>query len=433
MAGVKEERAVPDFLRMDGAVGSDPANAEKTGSWHGWPTKEISPVTLKDNEGRTVRIRTPVMDLEGLITPTELHYTVQHFAVPPITESKAWSVNVSGEVKTALTLNFEQLRRFPARSVRTVMECSGSDATYFEYFKGEGEKPSRSKERMILSASEWTGVPLAAVLGEAGLTRKSLYVRAEGSDQGVPATANPGTQPFYYDKGLPIEKAMHPDTILAWAQNGQLLEHLHGAPVRLLVPGWSGNWSVKWLTKLEVLETEPDCWYHYQFYYYGKSPDDPDKELITTIGVKSLITQPNDEHRPPTARRPHDPRLRLERRRRDRPGRCQRRRRRELARRAYRTAARPLHVDALVIPLGRAAEGHLHADVARHRRGRPGAVARAALQLHAQELQRDRRLQGLGRLGQGQISGKCRGSQMTQYTMATLIQRGRDIDRMSAP
>ena len=56
MAGVKEERAVPDFLRMDGAVGSDPANAEKTGSWHGWPTKEISPVTLKDNEGRTVRI-----------------------------------------------------------------------------------------------------------------------------------------------------------------------------------------------------------------------------------------------------------------------------------------------------------------------------------------------------------------------------------------
>ncbi len=62
----------------------------------------------------------------------------------------------------------------------------------------------------------------------------------------------PGTQPFYYDKGLPIEKALHPDTILAWAQNGQLLEHLHGAPVRLLVPGWSGNWSVKWLNKLEL-------------------------------------------------------------------------------------------------------------------------------------------------------------------------------------
>ena len=65
--------------------------------------------------------------------------------------------------------------------------------------------------------------------------------------------------------------------------------------MRLLVPGWSGNWSVKWLNRLELTEREPDCWYHYQFYYYGNSPDDPNKELITTIGVKSIITQPNDD------------------------------------------------------------------------------------------------------------------------------------------
>jgi DMSO/TMAO reductase YedYZ molybdopterin-dependent catalytic subunit len=175
MATTKEEGAVPNFLRMDQPVSSAPANAKKTGNWYGWPTKEIKPVTLVDDEGRTVRIRTPVMDLEGLLRPTHLHYTVQ------------------------------------------------------------------------------------------------------------------------YDKGLPMQKALHPDTILAWAQNGQLLEHLHGAPVRLLVPGWSGNWSVKWLNKLEVLEKEPNCWYHYQFYYYGNSPDDPHKELITTIGVKSIVTQPNDD------------------------------------------------------------------------------------------------------------------------------------------
>jgi DMSO/TMAO reductase YedYZ molybdopterin-dependent catalytic subunit len=295
MATAKEEDAVPDFLRMDQPISSDPANARKTGKWYGWPTKDIKPVTLTDDAGRTVRIRTPVMDLEGLITPTNLHYTVQHFAVPPVVETDTWELKIFGEVKAPLTLNFDQLRRFPGRSVRTVMECSGSDATFFEYFKGEGPKPSRTQEGMILSASEWTGVPLAAVLHEAGLTAKSLYVRAEGSDLGLPPTAAEGTKPFYYDKGLPIEKALHPDTILAWAQNGQLLEHLHGAPVRLLVPGWSGNWSVKWLTKLEVMEQEPNCWYHYQFYYYGTSPDDPNKELITTIGVKSIITQPNDD------------------------------------------------------------------------------------------------------------------------------------------
>jgi DMSO/TMAO reductase YedYZ molybdopterin-dependent catalytic subunit len=291
----KEGGAVPDFLRMDQPISSDPANAKKTGNWHGWPTKDITPIMLADDEGRTVRIRTPVMDLKGLITPTHLHYTVQHFAVPPVVESADWKLKVVGEVKTPLTLSFEQLRRFPGRSVRTVMECSGSDATFFEYFKGEGAKPSRTQEGMILSASEWTGVPLAAVLYEAGLTGRSLYVRGEGNDLGVPPMAADGTKPFYYDKGLPIEKALHPDTILAWAQNSQLLEHLHGAPVRLLVPGWSGNWSVKWLTKLEVMEQEPDCWYHYQFYYYGTSSDDPDKELITTIGVKSIITQPSDD------------------------------------------------------------------------------------------------------------------------------------------
>jgi DMSO/TMAO reductase YedYZ molybdopterin-dependent catalytic subunit len=295
MARTKEEGAVPDFLRMDQPVGSDPANAKKTGNWNGWPTKDINPVTLTDDEGRTVRIRTPVMDLEGLITPTNLHYTVQHFAVPPVVATETWELKIVGEVKDPLTLNFNQLRRFPGRSVRTVMECSGSDATFFEYFKGEGPKPSRTQEGMILSASEWTGVPLAAVLHEAGLTARSLYVRAEGNDLGVPPTAAAGTKPFYYDKGLPIEKALHPDTILAWAQNGELLEHLHGAPVRLLVPGWSGNWSVKWLNKLEIVEQEPDCWYHYQFYYYGTSADDTNKELITTIGVKSIITQPNDD------------------------------------------------------------------------------------------------------------------------------------------
>ena len=186
MAATKDEGAVPDFLRMDQAISSEPVNAGKTGNWHGWPTKDITPVTLKDDEGRTVRIRTPVMDLEGLITPTDLHYTVQHFAIPPVVEISAWELKIFGEVKNSVTLNFDQLRRFPARSVRTVMECSGSDATYFEYFKGEGPKPSRTQEGMILSGSEWTGVPLAAVLNEAGLAAKSLYVRAEGSDQGCP-------------------------------------------------------------------------------------------------------------------------------------------------------------------------------------------------------------------------------------------------------
>jgi DMSO/TMAO reductase YedYZ molybdopterin-dependent catalytic subunit len=235
------------------------------------------------------------MDLDGLMTPTHLFYVVQHFAVPEPVSPEQWRLSVDGAVKTPLEITYEDLRRLPARTVRTVMECSGSDANYFEYFQGVGQKPLRCEEAMILSAGEFTGVPLAAVLERAGLGSKAAHVRLEGWDEGVPASANPGTAPFLYDKGLPLEKALHPDTILAWAMNGELLEHLHGAPVRLVVPGWSGNWSVKWLRRIEVLEQPPDCWYHYNFYYYGSSPHDPNKELITTIGVKSIVTSPRDD------------------------------------------------------------------------------------------------------------------------------------------
>ena len=289
---VTSVEVVPDFLLMDSP---NPPKKQSESGWYGWPTKDITAITLLDDKGRTVRVRTPVMDLEGLITPVNLHYVVQHFDVPAVADPRQWRLEVTGEVKRPLTIDFEMLRRYPGRTVRTVMECSGSDATFYEYFKGEGPKPSRTSEHMILSTGEWTGIPLAAVLNDAGLTGKATHVRAEGWDKGVPATAVEGTEPFYYDKGLPIEKAIHPDTLIAVAHNGQLLEHLHGAPARLIVPGWSGNWSVKWLWKLQVLDHEPACWYHYNFYYYGDSIEDPNKELITTIGVRSIITQPNDD------------------------------------------------------------------------------------------------------------------------------------------
>ena len=160
MATKQEEEAVPDFLKMEGAGGPQSTNPHGSGRWYGWPSKEMNPLNLLDKEGRVERVRTPVLDLEGLITPTELHYVVQHFAVPKVVPADKWSMTIDGEVKNPLTLDYEQLRRYPGRTVRTVMECSGSDATYFEYFKGEGPKPSRNQERMILSAAEWTGTPL---------------------------------------------------------------------------------------------------------------------------------------------------------------------------------------------------------------------------------------------------------------------------------
>lgn len=298
----QQEDLTPDFLRMDGPSGTATQSGENGNAQSmGWPSRNVAqPKTIIDDQGRVTRVRTPVLDLEGLMTPTHLFYVVQHFAVPEPVAPEAWRLTVDGAVRRPLELTYDTLRRFPGRTVRTVMECSGSDADYFEHFKGVGPKPVRREQQMILSAGEFTGVPLAAVLEQAGLAPRARYIRVEGWDRGLPGNAAPGTlpaEPFYYDKALPVEKALHPDTILAWAMNGELLEHLHGAPVRLVVPGWSGNWSVKWVRRIELSEQEPDCWYHYNFYYYGNSPTDPNKELITTIGVKSIVTFPRDDQR----------------------------------------------------------------------------------------------------------------------------------------
>jgi DMSO/TMAO reductase YedYZ molybdopterin-dependent catalytic subunit len=297
MAAPPQEVA-PDavFTQTPPAPPTPQPDGKDRSTWNGWPSRNTAePRVLMNENGQIARIRTPVLDLEGHMTPTHLFYVVQHFAVPEPVRLEDWRMTIDGEVKGPVTLTYEDIRRLPARTVRTVMECSGSDADFFEYFKGERARPVRATEGMILSAGEFTGVPLATVLAKAGLIHRAAHVRVEGWDYGVPPSAKPGTQPFYYDKGLPVEKALHPDTILAWAQNGELLEHLHGAPIRLLVPGWSGNWSVKWVQRIEVTAEPPDCWYHWQFYYYGTAPDDPHKELITTIGVRSLITFPRDD------------------------------------------------------------------------------------------------------------------------------------------
>lgn len=294
MATPREELE-PDFLRMNGPSATS-ANGNTRSM--GWPSRNAAePKTIIDDQGRVTRVRTPVLDLEGLMTPTPLFYVVQHFAVPDPVAPEDWRLSIEGAVKQPVEITYDDLRRLPGRTVRTVMECSGSDANFFEYFQKIGPKPVRREEAMILSAGEFTGVPLAAVLEQVGLGPRAAHVRVEGWDRGVPASAIPGTAPFFYDKGLPLEKALHPDTILAWSMNGELLEHLHGAPVRLVVPGWSGNWSVKWARRIEVLEQPPDCWYHYNFYYYGISSNDPNKELITTIGVKSIVTSPRDDQK----------------------------------------------------------------------------------------------------------------------------------------
>lgn len=289
----------------------------------GWPAagRPEARVRLRDRQERVVSAASPVLEQEGRITPTEAFYVVQHFRVPEPVRREDWRLTVDGHVRQPLTLAFDDLRTLQGRTVRALLECSGNDAAFFdvepagnapavfEPLPAGRERPRRA-DGLLLSAGEFTGVPLAAVLEQAGLGPNAVSVRVEGWDRGSPNPAGhglpesyAGIPPFNYDKGLPLEKALHPDTLLAWAMNGQYLDHIHGAPLRLVVPGWSGNWSVKWVQRIEVLDRPATCWYQTEYYYFSASPDDPAREMITALPVKSLLTEPDDGATLPRGRR----------------------------------------------------------------------------------------------------------------------------------
>lgn len=307
------------------------ARREIEGGWvRGWPDrKRPDPLEARDSEGRTIFATTPMTELEGRITPTDLYYVVAQINMPEPVHPEDWEMSISGEVDDPITLTLDDLKSLPPRTVRAVTECAGNDALYFNYAHKGGKKPSLlqptsinflgtsdSQENTSIptngmsSAGEFTGVALRHVLELAKVRSNAVAVRVVGFDRGRPDPAliymSAGTDDIdvkdpgiiNYDKGLPIEKALHPDTILAWAMNGEHLRHVHGAPLRMVVPGWSGNWWVKWIEKIEVLDHLPDCYHQTEYFVLGESHDDPNKVMCTALGVKTLILDPIDEDSP---------------------------------------------------------------------------------------------------------------------------------------
>ncbi|HJM76199.1 MAG TPA: molybdopterin-dependent oxidoreductase [Dehalococcoidia bacterium] len=280
---------------------------EIEGEWlMGWPDRRRpQPLQRKDTDGRVSYQRSPWAELQGLITPTDLRYVVAQLEIPEPLHPDDWALTVDGAVERALRLNLDDLRRLPGRTVRVVHECSGTDADFFDYLRDGGERPSQfdltQPHTGQTSSGEFTGVPLATVLGLAGLKPGAVTVQGRGFDHGTPAEFATGTaryvpEDIHFEKALPLEKALDPDTILAWALNGEYLRHVHGAPLRLVTPGWSGNWSVKWLEQLEVRNDSPPLYYQTEYFVYGDEGDDNnEREMITTMGVRCVILDPRHD------------------------------------------------------------------------------------------------------------------------------------------
>lgn len=207
----------------------------------------------------------------GLVTSNTDFFVRDHFAAPNI-KDETWTLDVAGLVSKPLRLSYPDLLLMPSVRQAITLECAGNP-------------PGGS----IVGTSVWSGVPLAALLKQADVRQGASTVVLQGADSGDGEGVPPGT---HFARAIPIEKAMDPSTLLAYEMNGDPLTAAHGFPVRALVSGWYGMDSVKWLTRIEVLN-QPFAGYFQQEQYVSVRGNGK-REPITRMSVSSKMVRPSE-------------------------------------------------------------------------------------------------------------------------------------------
>lgn len=218
---------------------------------------------------------TPLHLQVGTITPVRRFYVRSHFANP----APPASLVVDGAVGTPLTLKSpDDLVALPSRTLLVTLECAGNGRSMLD-----PKVPGEPWDIGAVGTAEWTGTPLENVLARAGVAPSATEVLFEGADDGYVD----GAGRIHFARSLPVERALHDDTLLAYAMNGEPLTENHGAPLRLIVPGWYGVASVKWLRRISVLERPFDGYYQTARYVI-------DGVSLRHMEVRSVITTPRE-------------------------------------------------------------------------------------------------------------------------------------------
>lgn len=214
--------------------------------------------------------------------PNALFFRRNHFPYPILTP-ESFTLKISGSVNSALLFNYTDFFKLPTRSARVLIECSGNKRAYFEE-KVFGEQ----WESGAMSEGVWKGVPLKTLLEYSGIQAGVSEVVFKGRDAGIKSS-----QYNHFERSLPIAKALQPDVMIAYEYNGKPLSHKHGFPFRLIVPGWYGMASVKWLNEIILIKdnfTGPFQTEDYVYYYKNGT-----SVQVTTNHVNSTIQQPQDK------------------------------------------------------------------------------------------------------------------------------------------
>ena len=217
----------------------------------------------------------PIESLEGIITPSSLHNVRNHSGTPDI-DPKEHRLLIHGMVARPLSFTVDSLLRYPMTTRTHFIECSGNSN------RGLTPQPAQVPAGAIhgnAACSEWTGIPLRVLLEEAGIDASAKWLLAEGADSA------------HMSRSIPIEKALD-DALIALYQNGERLRPENGYPVRLFLPGWEGNMSVKWLRRIKATDG-PTHTKDETSKYTDPLPDGRSLQFTFEMGVKSVITRPS--------------------------------------------------------------------------------------------------------------------------------------------
>ncbi len=216
----------------------------------------------------------PLQDLQGIMTPSDLHFERHHAGVPQI-DPAGYSLLIHGMVTRPMVFTLADLKRFPARSQVYFLECSGNGGGAYR-----GLRPQRTPQQIdgLTSTSEWTGVPLATLFREVGASSDATWFLAEGSDAAV------------MTRSIPMHKALD-DALIAYGQNGEAIRPEQGYPARLFLPGWEGNSNVKWIRRIE-LSDRPFMTREETSKYTDPLRDGTARQFSFVMDAKSIITFP---------------------------------------------------------------------------------------------------------------------------------------------
>jgi sulfane dehydrogenase subunit SoxC len=215
--------------------------------------------------------RTPLQDLYGIITPSDLHFERNHNGVPKIDPDK-YELLIHGMVDKPMKFTLKDLKRFPAVSRIAFLECSGN-------FRSGKEEMTPQDICGLTSQSEWTGVSLVTLFREVGVNPKATWFLAEGSDAAV------------MTRSIPVSKG-NKDAIIAYGQNGEAIRPEQGYPARLFLPGWEGNTNVKWLRRIE-LSDQPFMTREETSKYTEPVKDGKIRQFSFDMDARSIITTPS--------------------------------------------------------------------------------------------------------------------------------------------